>query len=88
MSEVILLTITDGTNIFQVDRKQAIELELKLNTSIYGRAWITIGDHLFNFGTNRDCDLKLVVDVFLYAFIYDFFQDNNDLKFLKDLLLF
>jgi hypothetical protein len=74
MSEVILLTITDGTNVFQVDRNEAIQLELKLNTSIYGKAWITIGDHLFNFGTNRVCDLKLTLDVFQYAFLYDLFS--------------
>ena len=67
-------SITDGTNVFQVDRNEAIQLELKLNTSIYGKAWITIGDHLFNFGTNRVCDLKLTLDVFQYAFIHDLFS--------------
>jgi len=48
------LTIT--TNDFetiQLDTKQSIELELKLNVSSKGHEWKHIGDVLFNFGSSK-----------------------------------
>lgn len=48
------LTIT--TNDFetiQLDTKQSIELELKLNVTTKGHEWKHIGDVLFNFGSNK-----------------------------------
>jgi hypothetical protein len=77
MSFLLLLTLTDGFSTFQLNRQEAIQLELKLNTSIYGRKWILIGDHLYNFGSGRPCELQLTVDQEQYAFLYDLFYKKS-----------
>jgi len=54
----MILTITDSDNVFTVDEKGAIELELKLNVTLEARKLKTttdgalVGDVLFAFGTN------------------------------------
>jgi len=72
-----LLTLTDRFSTFQLNKQEAIQLELKLNTSIYGRKWITIGDHLYDFGIGRSCELQLTVDQEQYAFLYDLFYKKS-----------
>jgi len=72
-----LLTLTDGFSTFQLNKQEAIQLELKLNTSIYGRKWITIGDHLFNFGSGRSCEVQIILDQEQYDFLYDLFYKKK-----------
>jgi hypothetical protein len=57
MSSQILLTVSNpiGNN-FKLTTRQAINLELKLNVTKYGRPWITIGDALFKFGSAISSD--------------------------------
>lgn len=53
----MILTITDSDNVFTVDEKGAIELELKLNVTLEARKLKTttdnvlVGNALFAFGT-------------------------------------
>jgi hypothetical protein len=46
-----MLTITDSNSSFVVNERKAIDLELKLNVTYYGRPWRNIGDVLYKFGT-------------------------------------
>jgi len=66
-----LLTLTDGSRVFQLNKQESIQLELKLNKTIYGRKWITIGDHLFNFGSGRPCEVQSILNQEQYDFLYD-----------------
>ena len=77
MSYIPLLTLTDGSNLFQLNKQESIQLELKLNTSMYGRKWITIGDHLYNFGSGRPCEDQIILDQEQYAFLYDLFYKKS-----------
>ena len=43
------LTISDDTDSFDIEGRDIINLEIKLNMTEYGKEWINIGDHLFNF---------------------------------------
>ena len=63
-----LLTLTDGSNVFQLNKQESIQLELKLNKTMYARKWIEIGDHLFNFGSGRSYELQIILDQEQYAF--------------------
>jgi hypothetical protein len=45
------LCITNGNLMFFVAYDQAIDIELKLNVSKFGKTWSHIGDHLFQYGT-------------------------------------
>jgi hypothetical protein len=68
-----LLTLTDGSRMFQLNKQESIQLELKFNKTMYARKWITIGDHLFNFGSGRPCELEINLDQEQYDFLYDLF---------------
>ena len=48
-----MLTITDSLTSFIVNQRKAIDLELKLNVTFYGRPWRNIGDVLYNYGTGN-----------------------------------
>ena len=48
-----MLTITDSNSSFVVNERRAIDLELKLNVTYYGRPWRNIGDVLYKFGTGN-----------------------------------
>jgi hypothetical protein len=65
-----LLTITDGTYSFEIDRKTSIMIELKLNISKNGRCWSHIGDALFNFGTKKDLITVLSVTTDQYQYLH------------------
>lgn len=64
-----MLTITNTDHSFSVDTKQAIDLELKLNVTSKGKVWIHIGDHLFAYGTSKQCEPTLVVNNEQYALL-------------------
>ena len=63
-----MLCIWDGDRKLNLEPKQCILVELKLNTSEKGREWSHIGDHLFAFGTGQDCSdvLKVTSEQFEY----------------------
>lgn len=70
MSQKITIQVTDGQRVFTLTPRQAIEVELKLNVSPYGRTWLSIGDHLYNFGSAKlDSQKDLVVDSNQYNFL-------------------
>ena len=72
-----LVTVTDGSNVFQLNKQEAIQLELKLNKTMYARKWIEIGDHLFNFGSGRPCEVQIILDQEQYDFLYDLFYKKS-----------
>lgn len=45
-----MLTITDSNTSFILNEREAIDLEVKLNVTEYGRPWRSIGDALYNYG--------------------------------------
>ncbi len=70
MSDTTRIQVTDGQRVFTLNRRQCIEVELKLNVSPYGHAWVSIGDHLYNFGSAlADSQKDLVVDSTQYDYL-------------------
>ena len=63
------LIITDGCSSIKVNRKDAIRMELKLNVSQYKRAWIDIGDALFEHGSKKDGSITLKVTEEQFVFV-------------------
>ena len=47
-----MITISDSLQSFSLDKRGAINLELKLNVTKYGRVWRPIGDALYNYGVS------------------------------------
>ena len=47
---MMLLNITDCTNSFMLSPEEAVDLEIKLNSSRYNVPWRDIGDVLYEFG--------------------------------------
>ena len=68
------MNITDESRSFIVDHKTAISIELALNKSEYGRAWIHIGDALFDFGARS----KPIVELIVTEFQYDYLTELRD----------
>jgi hypothetical protein len=69
------LTVTDGTRQLKVNRGDAIRVELKLNTSPFGFKWSSIGDALFNFGSNRKEAVSILsVTIEQFTFLEEVFN--------------
>jgi hypothetical protein len=49
-----MITISDNLQSFSLNKRDAINLELKLNVTKYGRVWRPIGDALYNYGISDD----------------------------------
>ena len=49
-----MITISDTLRSFSLDKRGAINLELKLNVTKYGRVWRPIGEALYNYGVSDD----------------------------------
>ena len=49
-----MITISDNLQSFSLDKLGAINLELKLNVTKYGRMWRPIGDALYTYGVSDD----------------------------------
>lgn len=63
MSKVIL-KIINGDNkdeYYELSKREALDLELKLNVSKNGKVWRNIGDILFNFQATANTNDELVV---------------------------
>ena len=48
-----MFRISDGSIHFDLDPKECIALELKLNVSSKGRAWSHIGAYLYEYGSGQ-----------------------------------
>jgi hypothetical protein len=70
-----ILTITNNRESFEIKGKDIINLEIKLNITDYGKPWVIIGDHLYNFYNLRGCEKQpsniLNVKDFQYTFLQD-----------------
>lgn len=66
-----MLRITDSEHVCEIDKEEAIQLELKLNVTQYGKQWSYIGDKLYAFGSGSlsKSDDILVVSAQQYAFL-------------------
>ena len=51
-----MITISDTLQSFSLDKRGAINLELKLNVTKYGRVWRPIGDALYNYGVSDEVE--------------------------------
>jgi len=63
------IIVTDEIKSFNVNKQEALTLEKKLNLSTYGKTWIYIGDHLYNFAIDREVDEKVLVTKFQYEYL-------------------
>lgn len=64
-----MLTVRDNNERFELNEKESISLELKLNVTSKGKEWSKIGDHLYNFGTKQDCVEVLIVTTEQLSFL-------------------
>ena len=64
-----MLRITDSEHAFEIEKEEAIQLELKLNVTQYGKQWSYIGDKLYAFGSGSESDDIFVVSAQQYAFL-------------------
>ena len=63
--------ITDNQNYFEIQDKNIIDLEIKLNATDYGKTWSYIGDYLYNFYTDNSINRKSnILKVTEYQFSY------------------
>jgi hypothetical protein len=64
-----MITISDSLQSFSLDKRGAINLELKLNVTKYGRTWRPIGDALYNYGVSDDEVAEYTVTQEQFAFL-------------------
>lgn len=64
-----MITISDSLQSFSLDKRGAINLELKLNVTKYGRVWRPIGDALYNYGVSDDEVAEYTVTPEQYTFL-------------------
>ena len=65
-----MFKISDGSIHFDLDPKQCIDLELKLNVSSKGRAWSHIGAYLYEYGTGQPrAATSITVEPMQYTFL-------------------
>jgi hypothetical protein len=64
-----MITISDSLQSFSLDKRGAINLELKLNVTTYGRVWRPIGDALYNYGVSDDEVAEYTVTQEQFAFL-------------------
>ena len=69
-----VLKITDGEQAINVNKGDAIRMELKINNSEHKRAWIHIGDALFDFGSNKKEATILTVTTEQYLFLEEMYN--------------
>jgi len=70
MTQLIIRDETT-TDYIELNDRQAIDLELKLNITSKGHEWKHIGDVLYNFGTKQN------------IYIYEFKVSHIQMEFLK-----
>lgn len=79
------LTVTDSKSSFELTRRNAIDLELKLNVTAYGHTWRPIGDHLYDFGACKlGASNMLVIETVQYEFL-DMLRTKNGWEECKNL---
>lgn len=52
-----------------LNKRESIDLELKLNVTKYGLEWKHIGDYLYNYGVDKyddDCEFEVSITQFLF----------------------
>ena len=64
-----VLKITDGGQSINVNKGDAIRMELKLNKTEHKLTWIHIGDALFDFGSNKK-DASNILTVTTEQFLF------------------
>ena len=69
-----VLKITDGGQSINVNKGDAIRMELKLNKTEHKRTWIHIGDALFDFGSNKKEATILTVTSEQYLFLEEMYN--------------
>ena len=66
---LILYDKTNFENNIHIDRKKALEFELKLNKSEYGKKWKDIGDLLYEYSLGKN-----IQGIELTQFQYTYFS--------------
>lgn len=74
-SNPVIIITRDESQFIQLNKQEAIQLELKLNVTSKGHAWKNIGNELFNFGSSQEQKN------------YSFVVTNEQFEFIKLLML-
>ena len=70
MKTLILLSDGSEKNRMSLNKRQALQIELALNLSEYGKKWSDIGDKLYDFATGKTDD-NIVVTADQYMILVD-----------------
>ena len=71
------LTIQTGNDKFEIEGKNIIDLEVKLNITEFGKKWLNIGDHLYKFYTLQGYEGQPPNILNVNEFQYNYLQDLN-----------
>lgn len=80
MSNYDVLYITDLSNTFCLTDHEALELELKLNVTKYGKLWAKIGDKLYDFFNNRLKERQIICTKEQFTYLNELYLDSRKMK--------
>jgi len=67
-------------NILDLSRKQALQLELRLNISEYGNLWSELGDILYDYAIEKTTPKKMSVSTFQFIVLKNFYDEISNNK--------
>lgn len=62
-------------NSLELSRKEALQLELRLNISEYGNLWSELGDTLYNYAIDKSTPEIMSVSIFQFIVLKNFYNE-------------
>jgi len=65
-------------NSLELSRKEALNLELRLNISEYGNLWSDLGDMLYDYAIEKTTPKKISVSTFQFIVLENFYNEVSN----------
>ena len=65
-------------NFLELSRKEALNLELRLNISEYGHLWSDLGDMLYDYAIEKTTPKKMSVSTFQFIVLENFYNEVSN----------
>lgn len=65
-------------NSLELSRKEALQLELRLNISEYGNLWSELGDTLYDYAIEKSTPTTLSVSTFQFIVLENFYNEISN----------
>lgn len=65
-------------NSLELSRKEALNLELRLNISEYGHLWSDLGDMLYDYAIEKTTPKKISVSTFQFIVLENFYNEVSN----------